>query len=462
MVGNLRHPGLRANVIGAAITSFLGLVTAYAALTLNGTKTGVIMTLAAVLGPVMLVIAITSPIVFPFGFFAFLTPFDALLAISGGSGGTLTAALGAASGAALLFYGIRKKRFADADVSVAVWLVYTLWIVASAFWAIDSNLTLTLLPTALELFGLYAVISLIRPSDRELLTTLKFTAVGGVFAALYLLYLAHSGIAQHQDRMYLRTKDYFWNPDFLSTALILPVLIAITNATWSRNFFGRAISLLGVGIILIAVILTGARGPELGILAGVGYLVLRDPHRWKLAGVCGVLGVIAAVFYGPSLSSRWTQALSDGGAGRLSIWHVGWLAFKHNWLYGAGFDNFTQAYNRVFLQVFQPLDIGWSHDSHNILVGHAVELGIIGVALLLFGWYTQFRALRHVGSDDARYPIRLSLEASILGLFVAGLFADIMIVKCSWLAFMLVNLARNATAPQPVPAPNVRIAQQHA
>ena len=462
MVGNLRQPGIRANVIGAAVVSALGVVTAFAALTLNGTKTGIILTLAAVLGPIMLVIAITSPIAFPFALFAFLTPFDALLALTGGSGGTLTAALGAASAAALLFYGIRKKRFADPDVSVAVWLLYTLWIVASTFWAIDSNLTLTLLPTALELFGLYAVVSLIRPNDRELLTTLKFTAVGGVFAALYLMYLAHSGIAQHQDRMYLRTKEYFWNPDFLSTALILPVLIATTNAIWSRTFFKRALSLAGVGIILIAVILTGARGPELGILAGVGYLVVRDPHRWKLVSVCGVLGAIAAIFYGPSLSSRWALAMSDGGAGRLSIWHVGWLAFKHNWLYGAGFDNFTQAYNRVFLQVFQPLDIGWSHDSHNIIVGNAVELGIIGVALLLFGWYTQFRTLRHVGPDDARFPIRLSLEASLVGLFVAGLFADIMIVKCSWLAFMLINLTRNAAAPQSAPAPNVRIAQQHA
>lgn len=459
MVGIFRQAGRRANAIGVAITACLGLIASYAAVQLNGTKTGLLLTLAAVLGPVILVLAITSPVLFPFSLFAFLTPFDALLALNGGSGGTLTALLGAASAAAFLFYGVRTKRFSDPDASVAVWFIYTLWIVASAFWAIDSNLTLTLLPTALQLFGLYAVVSLVRVQDREMLTVLKFTAAGGVAAALYLIYLTHTGIAVHQDRAFLRTNGYYWNPDFLSTALILPVMIAITGAIWSRNGFARFACLAGVGIILVAMILTGARGPQLGVLCAVCYLIVRDPHRWKLVSACGGLGALAAIFYGPSLASRWAQAATDGGAGRMDIWRVGWLAFKHNWLYGAGFNNFQQAYNRVFLQVFQPLNIGWSHDSHNIVVGNAVELGIIGLSLLLFGWYTQFRALRHVRADDPRFPIRLSLEAAIIGLFVAGLFADIMIVKCSWLAFMLVNLARNATAPSRAPVAAVRIPQ---
>jgi exopolysaccharide production protein ExoQ len=451
MVAYFREAGRRANAVSAAVVALLGLVAAYAGVQLNGTKTGMILALSAVLGPVVVVLAITSPVLFPFGLYAFLTPFDALLSLSSGSGGTLTAVLGAGSAAALLFLGMRySRRFADPDMSVGIWLVYTLWIAASAFWAIDPNLSFAMMPTALELFGLYAIVSLIRIKDRELSTVLQLTAAGGICAAIYLLYLAHTGVAIHEDRMYLRTSNYYWNPDFLATALILPVLISVCGTLWNRTFAVRGAWAAGACLIMIAVILTGARGPELGIIAGILYLVIKDrARRWKLAGLLAALGAIAGVFYGPSLGARWSQALTDGGAGRTDIWKVGWAAFQHNWLFGAGFNNFQQAYNQVFMQVFQPQYIGWSHDSHNIVVGNGVELGIVGLGILLFAWYTQFRALRHVGQSDSRYPVRLCLEASLIGLFVAGLFADIMLVKCAWLAFILVNLTRNTEVSAP-------------
>jgi len=457
MVGYLRDAGRRANTLGAAAVALLGLIAAYAAVQLSGTKTGLVLTLGAILGPVVLVLAITSPVLFPFGLYALITPFDALIVFAPGAG-TITAAVGAASGAALLFSGMRnKQRFTDPDSSVGVWLVYTLWLLASTFWAIDPNVSLTMMPTALELFALYAVVSFIRVRDAELATVLKLTALGGVCAALYLLYLAHTGVAVHQDRMYLRTSTSYWNPDFLSTALILPVLIAIGSALSTRNLFARVGWMGSVVAMIVAIILTGARGPELGVLAGIVYLVARDrARRWTLAVLLGALGAVAGGFYGPSLLARWAQAFSDGGAGRMDIWRVGWVAFKHNWLFGAGFNNFQQAYNQVFIQVFQPLAIGWSHASHNILVGNGVELGIIGLGILLFAWYSQFRALRHIGEEDYRYPLRLCLEASLIALFISGLFADIMLIKCCWLAFMIVNLTRNASAvahPAAVKAP---------
>jgi O-antigen ligase len=250
-------------------------------------------------------------------------------------------------------------------------------------------------------------------------------------------------VAIHLDRSYLRTENLFWNPDFLATALILPLLIAVSGMVWSRDRVTRFLSFLAVCAIMPSMILTGARGPELGTLAAVAYLIVRDSHRWKLASYFSGLAAIAGIVFAPTLASRWSEAFAHGGAGRTDIWRVGWVAFKNNWLFGAGFNNFTQAYNQVFLQVFQPLYVGWSHVSHNILVGNGVELGIVGLALLLFGWYTQLRTLHSVDEQDARYPVRLCLEAAVIGLFVSGLFADIMVVKFPWLAFMLINLTRN-------------------
>lgn len=463
MAAYLRQASRRANVFGAGIISVLALVAAWAGVQLAGTKTGALLTLGAVLGPIILVVAITAPAIFPFGFFAMLVPFDSLLALNGGTGGTLTAVLGAASAAALLFYGIRNKRFADPDRSVGVWTLYMFWIIASIFWAMDGNTAMALLPTAIELFAVYAVVSMIRITPRELSAILKLTAVGGVLAGLYLVYLSHTGVAIHEDRMYLRADGYYWNPDFLATALILPLMICITGAISSRGLLMRVGSVLGALMIMSSVVMTGARGPEVAIVLAVAYLVVRDKNRWKLIGVFGVLAAVAAIFYGPNLAVRWQEAMTDDGAGRTDIWKVAWVAFKHNWLFGTGFNNFQVAYNQVFIQVFQPLDIGWNHASHNIVVGNAVELGVIGLGIMLLGWWTQFRAVRHVDETDARYPVRLCLEASLIGLFVAGLTADIMLVKCSWLAFMLVNLTRNTVPVQrTAAAPALRTAPNNA
>jgi O-antigen ligase len=217
--------------------------------------------------------------------------------------------------------------------------------------------------------------------------------------------------------------------------------------------------------MLATLVLTGARGPELGLVVMVAYLLFREPHRAKLAWPVGIVLGIAALLSANTLASRWGSALSSGGAGRTDIWHVGWEAFKQNWLFGAGFNNFHLAYDRAMMSVFQPQYIGWDRASHNIIVGNGVELGIIGLAILLIGWWTQFRALRGIASDDPRYRLRLLLEASVLGLFVSGLFADVMLTKYLWVAFMIMSLTRNAVtvrAPIATPAAVAKGVEIHA
>lgn len=450
MVGNLRIAARQSRAAGAAIVAFLGLVASYAGVQLAGTKTGAAVALGAVFGPVLLGLSLFAPLIFPFGAYALLTPFDALLVISSAS--TVTKLLGALSAGAVAFYILRTKRFADPDPSVATWLVYTLWLTSSVFWAIDSNRSLELLSTALLLFGLYAIVSFVRIDSKTLDNVSRFVMAGGTAAGMYALYLYHTGAAIKEQRLWLVTDNGMnWNPDHLSNSLLLPLAIAIMTAVFGRSIWLRLIALICTCIMLATLVLTGARGPELGLIVLVAYLIWREPKRAKLAWpVAIVLGAAAALSAG-TLADRWAIALSSGGAGRTDIWHVGWAAFKHDWLFGAGFNNFALAYDRAMMSVFQPQYIGWNRASHNIIVGNSVELGIIGLALLLLGWFMQFRALRSIGRDDPRYRMRILLEGSILALFVAGLFADVMLTKYLWLAFMMVSLARNA-APARVPA----------
>jgi exopolysaccharide production protein ExoQ len=449
MVGQLRTFTRTPSAAGAAIVAFLGLIASYAGVQMAGTKTGAALAILAVTGPVLVALSLFSPLVFPFGLYALLTPFDAILVISSAS--TVTKVIGALSAGALIFYLLRTKRAADPDLSVAMWLLYTLWLTSSMFWAIDSTRSLDLLPTALLLFALYAVVSLVRVNLPTLDTVSRFVMAGGVAASVYALYLYHTGMAIREQRLWLVTDNGMnWNPDHLSAALLLPVAIAIMTAFFGSSFWLRVAGLASIAAILPTIILTGARGPELGLLALIIYLIVREPQRARLAWPVVCVFVIAIAASAPSLMDRWSDALTTGGAGRTDIWHVGWEAFKQNWLFGSGFNNFALAYDRAMMSVFQPQYIGWDRASHNIIVGNSVELGIVGLALLLLAWWTQFRALRGVGPSDPRFRMRLLLEASIVGLFVSGLFADVMLTKYLWLAFMLVSLTRNA-APAEVP-----------
>jgi hypothetical protein len=86
----------------------------------------------------------------------------------------------------------------------------------------------------------------------------------------------------------------------------------------------------------------------------------------------------------------------------------------------------------------------WDRPAHSILLGSAVEYGILGFGLLVGLWYTQFAQLRFVNEDEGSYDVCIALQAGILGLFVAGLSLDLMLTKYTWIAFAIVALMRTA------------------
>lgn len=442
MVGHLLDRNRRANSIALSIVVVCGIIAAYASVQMSGTKTGTALSLLTTIGPALLYAALTVPLAFPFGAYAVLTPFDNILALD--QFGTLTRLLGLASGAALLFYMLRTRRFGEPHRNLAYWLLLYLWMGASVFWAIDVQSALSLLPTAVALFALYVIIAMFRIDVRGLRTVVGAITCGGVAAAAYGIYLYKTG-ATFQDRLWLKTDTGQLNPDHFAAALLLPVCLTLVAVLWTRR---PEIRFAGIGALLVmiyALFLTGSRGAMLGVVAVLLYLFVRDRHRWQLAGASLGFAVLGMAATGGSLLGRWALAAQNGGAGRVSIWQVGWIAFKQNWLFGAGYANFPFAYDRAFMQTFQSFYANWHRASHNIILGTAVELGIIGLALLLFAWWGQFKLLDVIPETDTRYSLRLALESALIGLFVCGMFADVMIEKYLWLAFMLVALTRNAT-----------------
>ncbi len=448
MVGYMRDRARRVNSIALACIAGLGLLAAYTSTRLSGTKTGLALALGTTIGPILLYVAVTAPLVFPFGLYAMLTPFDNILDFS--SFGTITRIVGLASGGALLFYMLRNKRFGDPHRNMVFWLLLYLWMAMSAMWAVDSQNSIAMLNTALQLLALYVILAMLRVDLRGLGIVLGWVLLGGLFAAVYGLYMYHSGAGVFGQRLWIHTDTSAWNPDQFAAALLLPIGIALYAALWGRGFFMRAISCLVLVVMVSALFVSGARGPTLALLALVLYVMLRDHRRVKLLLLSAPLAIAALAISGSSFLQRWNNAATSGGAGRIEIWKVGVAAFQQNWLFGAGYNNFMQAYDKAFIHVYQPLFANWGRAPHNILLGTAVELGVIGLVLLLLAWWGQFRLLSSISPNDVRFPLRTALEGVLIALFICGMFADIMIQKYVWLAFMIVALTYNA-APQLTP-----------
>ncbi len=435
---------LRAAAAGALVAAF-GVVASLAITALAGTKTGIALAIAAIAGPVLVYLGIVTPIVFPFTVYVMLVPFDNILNLS--SFGTVTKLMAIASGFAILFYLVRTHRAVKPNAAVLLWVGWLLWCTATAFWAIDPASVFALLPTALELLVLYVAVSILPADRRATMWVSVATLAGGVVAAAYGSYLFRSGLdVGRGDRLWITTDTSFIDPNHFGASLLLPLAIAMAMTLYARKPLTFGVGLLATLALLEGVLVSASRGAFLGVGAIAIYLLIRSRRRLRLLAALVPAAAIAFAMEGASLIDRFGTALTSGGSGRVDIWKVGLGALKMHWLLGAGFNNFAFAYDEAFMTAHQQQFAQWHRAPHNLLLGTAVELGVVGLALLLAAWGAQFRLLRNIAPGDAEYPLRLALEAALIAIFVAALFLDVMVMKYLWLAFMLVAVVANAHA----------------
>jgi O-antigen ligase len=139
----------------------------------------------------------------------------------------------------------------------------------------------------------------------------------------------------------------------------------------------------------------------------------------------------------PTIWSRFTDPTQAAGSGRLYIWNAAFKGIHQYWLTGSGLGTFPAVYNRELLSIYQQVFQGWSRPAHNVFLSTAVELGILGAALLIYAWWRSWA--------DARGNV--VIEAALVSLAVASCFLDTLLFKYLWLAFTMSALAKNAAEP---------------
>ena len=395
--------------------------------------------------PIVAYFLIQLPFVFPYGLYAFLIPFGSLLNVA--NLGTVGRLLGALSGGVLIFYALRKKRFVNPPFALALWALYILWGAAALMWSVDPGQSFVGVGQLLQLFLLYAIVAVAPTTRSDLRAVLGAAILGGVVAGAYGAWMfyhqSNSAVAQVQtqlNRVLLESGGNYVDPNQFADSLLLPAIALTCLFLRETRRFLKIAWVWAFTFVLAGIFFSGSREALVAYLVALVFIGAVSQYRRQILIIGG--WALAASALMPMIWLRFGLAINTGGAGRISIWHTGLKAAAPYWWFGDGLNNFVKAYDAVYLNVFQPYGAGWSRAPHNIIIQNLVELGIVGVILLVVALVAQYRMLSYIKPTDSLYDYRVMLQATLVALIVASLFIDLLLYKYIWLLFALMAQVR--------------------
>jgi O-antigen ligase len=389
------------------------------------------------------------------GLYAFLLPFDAVL-LAGQVGSInlhLTWFAGAAACAVLLLAGLTNRGFLHPPRTALLWFLFVMWTLLSAGWAINPQDAIFRFPVIGLLLLIYLVAACMYVTEEELSAVVWMAVLGGFAAASITLYQFHQGtywspeILEQLDpidgleasrRASLVLFGKVTNPNVLAASLILPLSLAVGLWLSTRSWLNRLILTGVIGLTGSCVLLTMSRGSWIAIVIVAFIFLWRTRADWRLVVpfliMSGILLAMPEVFF-----MRFEDAVADRGSGRLDIWNAGLHVFGQHSLWGVGLDSFPIASEKYRYLAVHYWGAG-PKSPHNIYLGIAVELGAIGLVLLLNVFSAHFLASSRAFRSGVTGPGKLRLvsyEAACWGLLVAGFFTHLVWEQYFWFAWAL-------------------------
>ena len=446
--------------LGAAALAAAAALAVAAKHVVAGGTTDLAFAAGALLAPALLYLSITRPLISPFCLYAAFVPFNDIIAIP--SIGNATKVLGLLSALCIAFWLFRTRHVVKPPVAVMAWAGMLTWMAMTGFWAVDQTIYSPLIVTIAQLFILYALVAIFPLDELEFRLFLFAVVAGGTALAAYGVHQYTHGIDIDIDRIRLQGTQGAYDPNHYAATLILPTAIAIMLALRSR-FWPTKLCALGAAAILVAgVVVSASRGGALAIAILFGYYLWKSRYRLQLAIVAAVMVLACAPIAG-GLIARANTVSADQGSGRESLWRLGVATFPSYWLFGAGTGCFAKAAALNLLHVstnfrslreppgpgMAPLTDAWEVGPHNALTSTAVELGLPGLALLVWVVLAQGSMLKHIKPGSWLYDERLMCEAAFVALAVDALFLDLFYRKYTWLLLSTMLLVRTLSLRVP-------------
>jgi O-antigen ligase len=201
------------------------------------------------------------------------------------------------------------------------------------------------------------------------------------------------------------------SPGVLGAYLGAALAVATAVLLWNGPKPLRRLSLLLLPVALPALAFTVTRGPILATLVVLAAMIAfrRSGFRWVAAGAAILITSLLVVSWGKiSSSSVYRERVVEtrNVEGRLLIdkWSI--KLFEARPVLGYGYGSFNAVKNAAQLSPGKlPLAAGKESTSHNTFLTILVELGAVGLALLVLPWLKiSFEALKGVARRMTELP----------------------------------------------------------
>lgn len=249
----------------------------------------------------------------------------------------------------------------------------------------------------------------------------------------------------------------------LFLSLVLPIGIAFFLS--SRTFSEYAANLIGVGILIIASILTFSRGLWISMVVMLIMMLITHPTRKRVLGSLTLmlgLGFITLmlVIGNDVLSPFFNQRVDDFAnmliGSRAKVWYAAleeWSWSLPRILFGMGQGNFGNWTNYGIYMEDLRGRVGLLH-VHNLYVDVLVANGVFGfgvlVAFLARELVLSWRLLRNKTLEADKCLLVAAPFYGLCGILVVGLSINVLITPHIWVALALNELGRmkdNKNAP---------------
>jgi O-antigen ligase len=330
--------------------------------------------------------------------------------------------------------------------AVPAWLIFAALAGFSIAWSVNPSQTAKTFLVLVSLIAFYVVAMLMPVEPRDVSRFEEAVVAGGALAGLYgIVLLGTSGLQlTRRDVPRFATAGGVGegtDPNITAATLILPLALALSRAlraktTGARAAFGVASALIGIGIVL-----TGSRGGLIAALVSVIVVGLTSGQRRKALAIALTVVIAGGITMASAPETLRTRIFKSWSSGRTDIWRTGLAACDRYCWAGSGWGTFPTVYQDTLHTDPGAKGLDRPFVAHNIYISAAIEIGIVGLALMLF-------AVALVAWDLVRLPkdIRGPPFGALAGLLVASMFLTTVTFKYFWLVMIYAGLTTLAHA----------------
>lgn len=349
---------------------------------------------------------------------------------------TVSTVLGALTGLLLVLRLIIEPRARAHPIPAVTW-IWVMFFAANAatfLWSINRAKTFDQLLVLGPLIGLFIVASAYRSTTREIQGLETAIVVGGAAAGAVALLMLVTGTLPESGTGVNRFYASGGDPNITAASMLLPFSVALS---WAVERTGRrqTAGLVFAALIALGIVLTVSRGGVLSLLVVIAAWIVFS-GRMQFLWITAAIAALSFVVVPDAVTQRLGQT---GDTGRVEIWEIGVKACPEYCVLGAGMGTFPDVHEDYRLNDLTTSGLQLRFESHNIILGAAVELGILGLTLLVVAL-----AMTMLDTKRASRVQRHAALAGLAGILAANMLISTIEFKYFWLALTYATLVSNS------------------